>query len=118
MTEHLPTPVAEFFRAVNTSDPAALLDTFVDDALVNDAQREFWGKPAIKAFSDRELFGDHVTLDIVKVMTHHGDPIVRAKCDGTFDKTRLPDPLILDFYFTLRADKIARLFIILNKPVQ
>jgi hypothetical protein len=39
---------------------------------------------------------------------------VRAKCDGAFDKTRLPDPLILDLYFTLRDSKIARLFIVLN----
>jgi hypothetical protein len=118
MTQPIPTPVAAFFRAVNTSDRAALLDTFVDDALVNDAQREFWGKPAIKAFCDRELFDDHVTLDIVKVVTHYGEPIVSAKCDGDFDKTRLPNPLILDLYFTLRDSKIARLFIVLNKPVK
>jgi hypothetical protein len=35
--------------------------------------------------------------------------------DGTYDKTGLPDPLILSFYFSLRGDQITQLIIIDNK---
>jgi hypothetical protein len=42
---------------------------------------------------------------------------VAAKVDGNYDKTNLPDPLILSFYFTLSGDKIATLIIVFNKPV-
>jgi hypothetical protein len=116
MKQEMPKPVADFFQAVNSSNSAAMLDTFVDDALVNDIQRDFWGRDAIKTFSDREIFADHLTLEAMKVIDHYGEPIVTVKCDGTFDKTNLPDPLLLDFYFTVRDDKIVRLIIIHNKP--
>jgi hypothetical protein len=47
---------------------------------------------------------------------HHGDFIVSAAVDGDYDKTGLPDPLILTFYFSLAGDKISRLIIAGNKP--
>ena len=34
--------VAEHLAAVNACDEAAIMATFADDALVNDAHREFW----------------------------------------------------------------------------
>ena len=36
--------------------------------------------------------------------------------DGLYDKTGLPDPLILTHYFTVRDDRIIRLFVIRNEP--
>jgi hypothetical protein len=47
---------------------------------------------------------------------HHGDFIVSAAVDGDYDKTGLPDPLILTSYFSLAGDKISRLIIAGNKP--
>jgi len=35
--------------------------------------------------------------------------------DGTYDKTGLPDPLILSFYFSLRGDQITQLIILRNQ---
>ncbi|MEJ1979072.1 MAG: hypothetical protein WDN49_26030 [Acetobacteraceae bacterium] len=101
---------------MNSFDGAALLESFTDDALVNDIQREFWGKAAIKKFADREIIGDKVTMAVTEVYNHYGMVIVAAKLDGEYDKTNLPNPLILTFYFTLHDDKIAALFIIHNKP--
>jgi len=40
---------------------------------------------------------------------------VHAVMDGTYDKTGLPDPLILSFYFSLRDDRITQLIILHNK---
>ena len=41
---------------------------------------------------------------------------MRAKWDGTYDKTNLPDELIVTSYFSLREGKIVSLTIIVNQP--
>jgi hypothetical protein len=48
MTQTLPKPIAEYIEATNTFDSDRLIAAFADDALVNDARREFWGTDAIK----------------------------------------------------------------------
>jgi ketosteroid isomerase-like protein len=44
----LPTLVAAYVEATNSSDLDGLLAIFVDDALVNDPLRDYWGKAAIR----------------------------------------------------------------------
>jgi hypothetical protein len=44
----LPPPVAAFVEATNSSDVQRLMDTFAENALVNDQLRDYWGKPAIR----------------------------------------------------------------------
>jgi hypothetical protein len=90
--------------------------TFTDDALVNDVSREFWGSDKIKPWIEREITGAKVTMDVVEVIEHHGDIIVRAEIDGQFDKTGLPDPLVLTSYFRIDNGKISQLIITNNKP--
>jgi len=43
----------------------------------------------------------------MKLAERNGEIVVTVNCDGTFDKTGLPDPLLLDHHFTLAGDKIA-----------
>jgi len=50
------------------------------------------------------------------LIDHHGETIVRGRYDGLFDKTNLPDELILTNYFTVRDGKIVRLIVIRNTP--
>jgi hypothetical protein len=45
----------------------------------------------------------------------YGNVTVVAKFDGTFDKTNLPDPLILTLYCTLQDGLITQLIILRNK---
>ncbi len=116
MSTKLPQPVAAFIQATNDHDSAAFLGSFTEDALVNDIQREFWGKAAIGKWAEREIFGAKVTMEVVRAVDHYGDLIVTAKLDGEYDKTGLPEPLLLTFYFTLRGDKITKLIILHNKP--
>ena len=113
-TTSLPAVVAAHIAAVNAQDEDAIMATFADDALVNDARREFWGAEAIRRWVAREMVGDHVTIEITDVLEHRGDTIVRGRYDGTFDKTNLPDELILTNYFTVRDGKIVRLIVIFN----
>ena len=86
--------------------------TFADDALVNDAHREFWGTEAIRRWVAREMIGDHVTIEVTEVIDHCGGAIVRGRYDGTFDRTNLPDEIILTNYFTVRDGKIVSLIVI------
>ena len=116
ITHRLPPVIAAYVKASNAADTAAFLGVFTDDALVNDVQREFWGKAAIGKWAEREIFGAKVTMEVVRAVDHYGDLIVTAKLDGDYDKTGLPDPLLLTFYFTLRGDKITKLIILHNKP--
>ena len=109
-------PVAEHIAAVNAFDEDAIVATFADDALVNDAHREFWGAEAIRRWVAREMVGDHVTIEVTEVIDHHGDTIVRGRYDGTYDKTNLPDEIILTNYFTVRDGKIVSLIVIRNTP--
>jgi ketosteroid isomerase-like protein len=113
-TTQLTGVLADHISAVNAFDVDAIMSTLADDALVNDNHREFWGAEAIRAWVTKELVGDHVTLDVTEVIEHHGDTFVRAHYDGEYDKTGLPDPLILTNYFSVRDNKIVRLYVIHN----
>jgi hypothetical protein len=108
--------LAEYIAAVNAFDEDAIAATFADDALVNDVHREFWGREAIRRWAARELASDRVTVDVTEVLDHHGDTIVRGRYDGDYDKTNLPDELILTSYFTVRDGKIVTLITIPNTP--
>ncbi|HEV3067791.1 MAG TPA: nuclear transport factor 2 family protein, partial [Streptosporangiaceae bacterium] len=56
--------LAGHIAAVNAFDEDAIMATFADDALVNDARREFWGREAIRRWAARELVGDRVTIEV------------------------------------------------------
>jgi hypothetical protein len=108
--------VAEHIAAVNAFDEDAIVATFAEDGLVNDAHREFWGTDAIRRWVAKEMVGDKVTIEVTEVIEHYGETIVRGRYDGVFDKRNLPDELILTNYFTVRNGKIVSLMVIRNTP--
>jgi hypothetical protein len=116
ITNELPPIVAEHIAAVNAFDTDRIVRTFAPDAYVNDNRREIWGTEAIRKFVDKEFVGDRVTMQVREVVDNYGDIIVRAKFDGTYDKTNLPDELIMSSYFSVREDKIVSLKVIFNQP--
>ena len=116
MDTTLPAPVRTYITAVNAFDGDALIAAFSDDAVVNDTRREFSGINAIRAWLDREIIGDRVTMNVTGTRTHQALVIVDAEMDGDYDKDGLPDPLVLTHYFTLADDHIAQLIITHNQP--
>jgi hypothetical protein len=106
--------IATHIAAVNSFDIDAVMDTFTDDALVNDVAREFWGAEHIRAWVAQEIVGDRVTLEPLGVADNDGLFAVRCAYDGDYDKANLPDPLILTNYFRVRDGKIVTLFVIKN----
>jgi hypothetical protein len=113
----VPRPIRDYFTAMNAFDSDGMIAPFTDDGLVNDIQREFWGPDAIKRWADRESVGDHVvTTDFTEAKEHHGSWFISTAVDGEYDKTGLPEPLILTYYFTLDRQRISSLIIVSNKP--
>ena len=116
MSTELPAVVAEHIAAVNAFDTDRIVATFAPHAYVNDNRREIWGTAAIRAFVAKEFVGDHVTMEVREVIDHYGDIIVRARFDGTYDKSNLPEELVMSSYFSIRGDKIVSLAVIFNQP--
>jgi hypothetical protein len=108
--------LAKHIAAVNSQDEDAIIATFADDALVNDAHREFWGTDAIRRWVAKEIVGDKIELEVTEAIDHYGETIVRGSYDGLFDRSSLPDELILTNYFTVRDGKIVSLIVIRNTP--
>ena len=98
------------------SDLDRIVATFAPDALVNDARREFWGHDAIRAWAAKELVGDRISMAVSEILDHDDQPIVRANYDGDFDRTNLPDEIILTNYFIVRDNTITTLIVIRNQP--
>ena len=82
MLERLDPVIAGHIAAVNAFDTKAIVATFADDALVNDAHREFWGVDAIRRWVAKELVGDRVTIEVREVIVHGGMTIVRTDWNG------------------------------------
>src|ERR1700742_3944560 len=114
MSTELPAIVAEHIAAVNDFDTDAIVATFAPDAYVNDNRREIRGTDAIRRWVAKEMVGDSVTIEPVEVLDHYGDTIVRGKYDGTYDKSGLPDELVLSNYFSVRDGKIVSLIVVFN----
>jgi limonene-1,2-epoxide hydrolase len=115
-TTTLPAVVDEFLTAVNAHDTDRMVATFATDAYVNDNRREIWGTEPIRKFIAREFTGDNVTMEVREVIDHYGDIIVRARFDGTYDKSNLPEELVMTSYFGIRNNKITSLAVIFNQP--
>src|SRR4029077_19850249 len=103
----LPKPVETYIRAINAGDTDAFQSTFAPDAVVQDVGREICGIVAIRQWADQEIFAVNVTLDVMEVAERDGQTIVTAKIDGTFDRTGLPEPLLMDHCFKIGADQIS-----------
>jgi hypothetical protein len=106
--------LAEHFEAVNAFDTEAVAATFAADALVNDNRREFWGDAAIRRWIEKEMVGDRVTIEVTEALEHHGLTLIRGRYDGDFDRTNLPDELIMTNYFRIEDGRITSLFVIRN----
>ena len=110
-----PQVIKDFISTVNSHNGEAFIDAFSDDALVNDFSRNFWGREAIKKWSDEEIIKAKVTFDADEVVEHYGDYMITALTNGEYDKSKAPDPTYLDYFFTIKHDKIIRMFVFLNK---
>jgi hypothetical protein len=111
----LPAVLEDFITATNDHNGDAFISCFAEDAFVNDFARNFWGTEQIKRWSDKEMIGDKVTMKPDVIVEHYGDYMITALTDGNYDKNAAPDPTYLDYFFTVKDDKIIKMFVIINK---
>lgn len=114
-SKELPEVITRFIKAINEHDNNAFIACFATDALCNDFQRNFFGIEAIKQWSDKEIIGDKITFTTDDVIEHYGEYLITSLTDGNYDKSKSPDPTYLDYFFTLRENKIVRLIITKNR---
>lgn len=112
MISKLQQPIINFFNSTNENNPEEFIRAFKEDAFVLDAGREFKGIKEIKEWSKTDFFDVKLTLEPINLIEDENETIVIAKADGNFDKTGLPNPLILDFHFIINDNKIDDLKII------
>lgn len=117
VTHSLPPVIARHVASYGAHDPEAFMATLAPDALLNDNRREFLGHDAIRAWADKEIFGDNVSLTVERAYEQYGAVTLHARTDGDYDKTNLPEPLILSFYFTVTGERITQLLITLNSSI-
>jgi hypothetical protein len=96
MTIQIPRAAAAYVESINRHDPDAFNALFADGAAVDDAGRQFRGQAAIAAWSQTDIFDAQVTLDVIAVKERDGQTVLTTKVDGNFDRTGLPDPVIID----------------------
>jgi ketosteroid isomerase-like protein len=111
----LPAVIESFIKATNEHDGKAFISAFTEDALVNDFARNFWGKEQIKNWADKEMIEPKVTFEADDIIEHYGDFLITSLTDGNYDKSKSPDPTYLDYFFTVKNDKIVKMIVIKNK---
>jgi ketosteroid isomerase-like protein len=105
MSLDLPTPVSNYFKAVNAQDVDAMLSSFSDDASVRDEGQEMNGRAAIREWIDDTTRKYRVTLMPTGVHQADERTIVTAQVSGTFPGS----PVEVRYHFTITGEKIGRL---------
>lgn len=108
---HLPSVIGKYITASNKPDPIVFVDCFSENAVVLDEGKKRNGKQAIREWSDQNHFAANVTLKPTLAKKIGDEIVLTCKLDGTYDKTGLPDPLLLNYHFVIVDDKIVRLSI-------
>ena len=103
--------ISNFIKAFNDHDTNILLGFLSDEAVIHDEGHEYRGIPEIRKWYDEKAVVPGVTLEPVRAVEMNGITIVTAKVDGNFDKTGLPNPLEMDFNFTIDATRVSGLSI-------
>jgi hypothetical protein len=113
----IPEAVTTFIEAFNNHNSERMLASFADTALIHDEGHDYRGIAEIKKWYEQKVVGPNVTLEPIKAVETNGKTIITVIVDGNFDKTGLPDPLKLDFQFTIDATKVTGLSIDFPKNV-
>lgn len=109
MSTRTNTIVDDYVRTVNEGDAEGYLELFGDDAVVNDAGRQIHSIAEIKKWSESDIFAVQVTFDVLSVSMHDDEAVLTTKVDGNFDRTGLPEPVIIVHQLRVAEGKIVSL---------
>lgn len=106
-TYQLPQLIASFVQANNDHNCDAILACFAKDALVQDEGNDIYGVVAIQKWLEESIQNYQFMLEVLSLKENENETILTAQVSGTFDGSPIP----LDYYFTIRDEKIIRLSI-------
>lgn len=109
MNASLTSVCREYVRTVNDGDAAGYLALFAADATVDDAGREFRGQDAIGRWSQQDIFSANVSFKVLNEAEEDGQAVITTEVDGDFDRTGLPDPVVIVHHLAMEKSKIVRL---------
>jgi uncharacterized protein (TIGR02246 family) len=107
----LDAPIARYFATADGSDPETFASAFAADATVTDEGRTHRGRDQITAWRNAAKAKYRITVTPNAVTQRDGKTIVTALVAGDFPKAGLPDPLFLEYRFSLEGAEIASLSI-------
>ena len=105
MPPKLPAPIAAYLAAANAFDAEATSDCFTEDAVVQDENREWRGRQAIRAWKEETDRKYRPVTEAINIAQEAGKTVVTARVSGPFPGS----PIELPYAFTLEGDKIAAL---------
>ena len=109
LTQRL-SPLAEaYLRTVNAGESEGYYKLFAQDATVDDNGRAIDGLDVVKAWADHDIFAANVRLELLDVAGRDGAIVLVTKVDGDFDRTGLPDPVVIEHEIRTTGEKITRL---------
>ncbi|CAG9623495.1 nuclear transport factor 2 family protein [Sutcliffiella rhizosphaerae] len=109
MKFQLPEAIETFFRVSNSYDSSLLAKCFAEDAILYDEGLAYHGPTAIEADIVKANNNLQVKTDVTNAVGKNGEMVVLATISGNFDGS----PVALDYYFTIKDQKITTLKIVL-----
>ena len=107
MSINLPQPIAAYFAA-DRLDADALVQCFVEGAVVKDEGKTYTGLNAIRKWKSGVAAKFTYTTDPLESEQKNGTTVVTCRLNGNFPGS----PVNLRFFFGLERDKIAFLEVI------
>lgn len=101
----LPAPIQRMIDATNAADTEAFIDTFSDDAYLEDWGRTFHGKSGVRSWNDTDNIGKNAHFHPLDMRYEGADTVVALRVTGGgYNGTS-------DIRFTVVDDQITRLVI-------
>jgi hypothetical protein len=105
MAMHLPKPIALYFKGEKSDDSEGLSVYFAADAVVLDESGTFKGLVAIQNWRAETKKKYNHTVEPLKAEERDGRTVVETRVTGNFPGS----PVVLDYSFEVKGDKIASL---------
>ncbi len=105
MPLYFPTPLSNYFEAVNAQDVETMLSAFSGEASVRDEGRDMIGRAAIRDWIEDTTRKYSITITPTGVRQAGERTIVTAQVSGSFPGS----PAELRYHFTITGEKIASL---------
>jgi len=105
--DKLPGVVVAYLAADKAKDSDALSRCFVDDGMVQDEEREYRGRAAIRAWNAGTKAKYRYELELLDASVNGDNVLLFVRLSGEFPGS----PIELDYAFTIADDKIESLAI-------